>query len=130
MDLPDGLLTLLRQPSQCFLATSMADGSPHLTQTWVDTDGEHILINSALGFQKIKNLELDPRVAVNILDPDNPFRYYAIRGRVLDITTEGAAEHMDKVALRYTGAPYSWYPGQTQTRVVLTIEAERISYTG
>ena len=63
MDLPGGLLALLHQPSPCFLATLMPDGSPQLTQTWVDTDGEHILINSVAGHQKILNIDRDPRIA-------------------------------------------------------------------
>ncbi len=64
--LPDALLALLRQPSPCFIATTMADGSPHLTETWVDTDGEHILINSVQGYLKVRNIARDPRVAVAI----------------------------------------------------------------
>lgn len=130
MDLPEDLQALLRQPSFCFLATSMADGSPHLTQTWVDTDGKHILVNSVQGFQKIKNVERDPRVALNVADAHNPFRYYAIRGRVLDITTEGAAEHIDMLAVRYTGEHYRWYGGRDQTRLVITIRADKISSSG
>jgi PPOX class probable F420-dependent enzyme len=126
MDLPEDLLDLLRRPSFCFVATSMADGSPQLTQTWVDTDGTHILINSVQGFQKIRNLERDPRVALNVTDPQDPFRYYAIRGRVLDITTEGAAQHIEDLAKRYTGEPYRWYGGRDQVRLLVTIEAERI----
>jgi PPOX class probable F420-dependent enzyme len=71
--LPDALLELLRRPSTCYVATTMADGSPQLTQTWVDTDGERILINSVQGFLKVKNVERDPRVAVAVSDPDNPY---------------------------------------------------------
>lgn len=130
MDLPEDLLTMLQQPSPCFLATVMADGSPHLTQTWVDTDGKHILVNSVQGFQKIKNIERDPRVAINVIDPHNPFRYYAIRGRVLDITTDGAEEHIERLAQRYIGGPYPWYGGRDQTRLLITIQAEWISSTG
>ena len=66
MNLPEGLIALLRQPSPCFLATLMPDGSPQLTQTWVDTDGEHVVINTVQGHQKVKNIERDPRVAVNV----------------------------------------------------------------
>lgn len=90
---PDGLIALLRQPSLCFLATVMPDGSPQVTQTWVDTDGEHVVINSVRGHQKVKNIERDPRVAVNVCDVSSPSRYYAIRGRVIGITAEGGAEH-------------------------------------
>src|SRR6185312_11740387 len=87
--LPDDLLDLLRKRSPCFVATLMPDGSPQLTQTWVTTDGEHIVINIVDGHQKAKNLARDGRVAVNVADPDNVFRYYAVRGRVIATTTEG-----------------------------------------
>jgi PPOX class probable F420-dependent enzyme len=127
MNLPDGLLSLLGQPSPCFLATSMPDGSPQLTQTWVDTDGEHILINSVAGFQKIRNIERDPRVAVTVSDPQNPRRYFAIRGRVLNVTADGAADHIEKLAQRYLGGPYPWYGGRDQIRLLITIEAHKIS---
>lgn len=130
MDIPEGLLELLRRPSPCYLATTMSDGSPHLTQTWVDTDGTHILVNSVRGFQKIKNIERDPRVALNVSDPDLPARYYAIRGRVVDITTDGAADHIEMLAQRYLGGPYPWYGGRDQVRLLLTIEVLRISSTG
>lgn len=130
MELPEGLLALLRQPSPCYLATSMADGSPHLTQTWVDTDGEHILINSVEGFQKIRNIERDPRVAVTVSDRAAPARYYAVRGAVLKVTTEGGADHIEQLALRYLGTPYPWYGGRDQTRVILTIMAHKISSVG
>ncbi|NJC72199.1 PPOX class F420-dependent oxidoreductase [Planosporangium thailandense] len=130
MDLPDDLLALLHQPSTCFLATVMADGSPHLTQTWADTDGRHILINSVQGFQKIKNIERDPRVALTISDPRSPARYYAIRGWVVNVTTDGARDHIEQLSQRYLGAPYPWFGGRDQTRLLLTIEAQKITFTG
>ncbi|MGB7795297.1 MAG: PPOX class F420-dependent oxidoreductase [Pseudonocardiaceae bacterium] len=130
MDLPHGLLELLRQPSPCYLATSMPDGSPHLTQTWVDTDGEHILINSVHGFQKVRNIERDPRVALAVSDPADPAHYFAVRGHVLDVTTDGAVEHIEKLAQRYLGGPYPWYGGRDQTRLLITIEADKINNMG
>ena len=114
MNLPDGLIGVLRQPSPCFLATLMPDGSPQMTRTWVDTDGEHVVINTVQGHQKVKNVERDPRVAVNVCDVSSPSRYYAIRGRVVHITTEGGAEHIDALAQRYLGTPYPWYGGRDQ----------------
>ena len=130
MNLPEGLIALLRQPSLCFLATVMPDGSPQVTQTWVDTDGEHVVINSVQGHQKVKNVERDPRVAVNVCDVSSPSRYYAIRGQVIGITAEGGAEHIEAVARRYLGTPYPWYGGRDQVRVILTIKAARISESG
>ena len=114
MKLPQSLLTLLAQPSTCYVATTMPDGSPQLTQTWVDTDGEHILVNTVQGYQKIRNMERDPRVAVTVSDPANPSRYFAVRGRVLEVTPEGAADHIEKLAPRYLGGPYPWFGGRTR----------------
>ena len=130
MNLPAGLIALLRQPSLCFLATVMPDGSPQVTQTWVDTDGEHVVINSVRGHQKVKNAERDPRVAVNVCDASSPSRYYAIRGQVIAITAEGGAEHIEALAHRYLGTPYPWYGGRDQVRVILTIKAASIRESG
>jgi PPOX class probable F420-dependent enzyme len=128
--LPEDLLALMKEPSTCYLATSMADGSPQLTQTWVDTDGEHVLINTVRGHLKVRNIERDPRVAVAISDPDKPSRYFQVRGRVLDMTTDGAVEHIEKLAQRYLGGPYPWYGGRDQTRLLIIIEAAKISSMG
>ena len=130
MTLPPELLSLLRSPSPCYVATTMPDGSPQLTQTWVDTDGEHILVNTVQGFQKARNVERDPRVAVSVSDPAHPSRYYAVRGRVVSATTEGAAEHIETLAQRYLGAPYPWFGGRDQVRLLLTIEPDRIHAVG
>jgi PPOX class probable F420-dependent enzyme len=127
MDLPDGLLDLLRRPSPCFVATLMPDGAPQMTQTWVDTDGTNILINTVAGFQKVRNMERDARVALNVADPGNVSRYYAVRGRVLSITPDGAADSIERLAQKYLGGPYPWFGGRDQVRLLVTIEADRIS---
>jgi len=126
VNLPDGLVDLLRKPSLCFVTTLMPDGSPQITQTWVDTDGEHVIINSVQTHQKVKNVERDPRVAVAVCDASDPSRYYGVRGRVVSATTEGGAEHIEALAQRYTGGPYAWYGGRDQVRVILTISADKI----
>jgi PPOX class probable F420-dependent enzyme len=125
--LPDDLLDLLRKPSPCFVATVMPDGSPQLTQTWVTTDGEHVVINIVEGHQKARNLARDSRVAVNIVDPDNVFRYYAVRGRVVDMTTEGGSESIDEISQKYLGIPYPNFTGQPETRLVITIAADSVT---
>ena len=130
MQLTDDLLALLRQPSTCYIATSMADGSPQITQTWVDTDGEHVLINSVEGFQKVKNIRRDPRVALSVSDARTPSRYYAIRGRVLDITADGATDHIEKLARRYLGTAYPWYGGRDQVRLILTVSVDKFLSMG
>ena len=126
MKLPDRFLDLLRKPNPCFLTTLMPDGSPQTTETWVDTDGEHVIINTVQTHLKMRNIERDPRVAVAVCDASNPSSYYAIRGRVVKVTTEGGAEHIDVLSHRYTGQPYAWYGGRNQVRVILTILADKI----
>jgi PPOX class probable F420-dependent enzyme len=128
--LSEELLALLRAPSVCYIATTMADGSPQMTQTWVDTDGERILINSVQGYVKLRNVERDPRVAVAVFAPGNPSRYFQVRGRVVDVTTEGAAEHIEKLSQKYLGRPYPWFGGRNQVRVIMTIEPEKITSMG
>lgn len=130
MELSEDLFLLLKQPSLCYLATSMEDGSPQLTQTWVDTDGTNVLINSVQSHVKVRNIARDPRVAVAVSDPANPSRYVQIRGRVREVTTEGAVDHIEQLAQRYLGGPYPWYGGRDQVRVLLVVEPERITGTG
>lgn len=128
--LPTELLDLLRRPSPCFVATLMPDGSPQLTQTWVTTDGEHVVINVVEGLQKARNIARDPRVAVNVVDPDTIGRFYAIRGRVIATTTEGGAESIDEISHKYLGRSYPNFRGVPETRVIVTIEADSIAETG
>ena len=128
--LSDELLALLRQPSTCYIATLMADGSPQVTQTWVDTDGEHVIINTVQGYVKLKNIARDPRVAVVISDPHNPTRYFQVRGQVVNVTTEGATDHIEKLAQKYTGGPYRWFGGREQVRVMIVIAPEKVSSMG
>lgn len=130
MNLPDDVLTLLRQPSTCYVATINPDGSPQLTQTWVDTDGELVVVNTVEGFVKLRNMQRDPRVAVAVDDPANRTRYRQIQGRVVEATTEGGAEHIEALSQKYTGRPYAWYGGRDQVRVTVKIEADKISGVG
>lgn len=128
--LPADLLDLLRRPSMCFVATIMPDGSPQLTQTWVSTDGEHILVNTPDHSQKARNVARDPHVAINVVDPDNSRRYFAVRGRVIATTTEGGAENIDEISAKYLGLPYPNFSGRPETRMIMTIEADSVSGMG
>jgi PPOX class probable F420-dependent enzyme len=125
--LPEGLLELLRKPSPCFVATLMPNGSPQLTQTWVSTDGENVVINIVEGHQKARNFVRDPRVAINVVDPDNVFRFYAIRGRVVSMTTDGGLDSINEISQKYLGIPYPNFTGQPETRVIVTIEADAVT---
>ncbi len=127
MDLPDTVVAMLRTAALCYVATVMPDGSPQLTQTWVDTDGKHVVINIVDGMQKARNFERDPRVAVAVSDPANPTVFTQVRGRVVGMTADGGEDSIDALAHKYTGKPYAWYGGRKQTRLVVTIEADRVT---
>lgn len=106
----------------------MPDGSPQLTETWVHTDGEHVVINIVDGSQKARNVARDPRVAVNIADPEDVRRFYAVRGRVIAATTEGGREQIDEISHKYLGIPYPNFSGNPdETRLILTIEADKVT---
>ena len=101
--IPEAFLDLFEKPILAHLATLMPDGSPQVTPVWIDYDGEHILVNTWPDRAKGRNMLARPLVALDIVDPDDPFRYLAVRGRVVDATEEGAAEHIDTLARRYMG---------------------------
>ena len=125
-----GLGKLLREPAYCQLATLMAEGSPQITQVWVDTDGEHILVNTAQGRQKVINIRRDPRVAVNAVDPDNAWRLAMVCGRVVEVTTEGADWLIDELAKKYLDADSYPFRDPAEVRVTLKILPERINEVG
>jgi PPOX class probable F420-dependent enzyme len=106
----------------------MPDGSPQLTQTWVTTDGEHVVINIVEGMQKARNIARDGRVAVNIVDPDDVRRFYAVRGRVISTTTEGGRESIDEISQKYLGIPYPNFSGNPdEIRVIVNIAADKVT---
>lgn len=129
-ELSAGFQKLLREPAFCQIATIMPDGSPQITQTWVDTDGEHILINTSDTRQKTRNVRRDPRVAVNIVDPANQYRIASVRGKVVAVTTEGADEQIDKLAFKYLGAEKYPMRRPDEVRVILKIAPEKINAIG
>ncbi len=124
--LPDELVTFLKNANPCFLATIEPDGAPQLTQTWVDTDGEHVVINTVDGHRKLANIARDPRVMVNVCDSDDLRRYWALRGHVVETTTDGAREHIEELSQRYTGAPYQDYGRRSGSRVIVRIAVDKV----
>ena len=128
--IPEKYLDLFEKKAFANLATVMPDGSPQVTPVWVDYDGTHVLVNSARGRQKDKNMERNSSVALSIMDPDNPYRYLEVRGRVADITEEGADEHIDKMAKKYMGKDKYPWRGPGEVRVLYKIEPQRTSHMG
>ena len=125
-----GFHKLLQEPAFCQLATVMPDGSPQVTQVWVDTDGEHILINTAQGRQKERNVRRDPRVAVNVVDPENAWRIAMVRGQVVDVTTAGADQLIDELAKKYLNEDTYPFRRPEEVRIILKILPEKINEIG
>ena len=122
--IPENYLDLTKKKAFAQLATLMPDGSPHVAPVWFEYDGEYILINSARGRGKDRNIRRDPRVGIDVIDPDNPYRHLSIRGRVVNITEEGADAQIDKLTKKYMGQDKYPYRGPGEVRVLYRIEPE------
>ena len=106
-----------------YLATTMADGSPHISPVWIDRDGATLLINTVPGRIKQKNVSRDPRVAISMIREESPYRHLFIRGRVIEQTKEGALDHINRLARKYLGKDYPW---DDTNRIILRIKPENV----
>ncbi len=124
--LSEGVKKLFQEPNYGHMATLMPDGSPQVSPVWVDIDGDRILVNTAEGRVKPRNVRRDARVAISIHNQENPYSSAFIRGRVVEITHEGADEHIDKLAKKYMGQDTYPYRQPSEQRVILVIEPEHV----
>ena len=130
-NIPQEFQDLVSDGTRAFLvlATIMDDGSPQATPVWFNTDGEYLLINSAKGRTKDRNMRARPSVAVAIIDPKDPYRYIQLRGKVVEITEEGARQHIDALAKKYLDKDE--YPGPPdETRVTYKIKIQKANTMG
>lgn len=123
--LPRSARAIVDAPNFAHLATLMPDGSPQVTPVWIDRQGEELLVNTAIGRVKHRNVLRDPRVALSVTVEEDPYERVVIRGRVTQVTTQGADEHIDRLSRKYTGRNFPRVPGQV--RVILRIEPEGVS---
>ncbi len=130
MSLPESHAAILDKQAFCHLCTLMPDGSPQASPVWVDRADGHVRINSAVGRRKDKNILADPRVALSVTDPDNPYRAMMLRGRVVERTFEGADEHIDALAKKYMGVDKYPFRGPGEQRVIYVIAIDRASAMG
>ena len=119
--IPEKYVDLMTTPAFAHLGTLMPDGSPQVTPVWFDYDGEFLLVNSAKGRVKDKNMRRDPRVTLEIQDPANPYRYLEVRGLVEDITEEGADAMIDKLAMKYLGKEKYPFASPEEVRVIYKV---------
>ncbi len=126
-NITDKVKQLLESPNFVHLATLMPDGSPQVTPVWVDYDGTHIVVNTAEGRQKPRNIRRDPRVALSVVDQGNPYTAATIRGKVVDISTEGADEGIDRLAKKYLGQDKYPFRQPGEKRLIMKIEPLHVS---
>lgn len=126
--LSEKAMRLLTGKNFAFVATLNADGSAQLTPTWVDTDGQNVLVNTALGRRKVINVTRDTRVTVGVFNQANPYEYVSIRGKVAErIQGKEAEDHIDKLAHKYTGVTTYRRSSPGEKRVILVIRPSRVS---
>ncbi len=125
--LPDSVKKLIEAKTYANVATLMPDGSPQVTQTWVDHDGDIVLINTNEGSQKHRNVVRNPKIALDICDPANPYNMAVIRGRVSEVTFDGAEEHIDRMAKKYLGQDKYQMRQPGIRRVLIKIEPTHVT---
>ena len=125
--IPDSHVDLFKKKAFAHIATLMPSGEPQVTPVWVDYDGRNVVFNTAEGRQKDKNLQRDGRVALSIIDPDNPYRYLEVRGRVVERTHEGADQHIDAMAKKYLGQDKYPFRQPGEVRVIFRIAPDHVT---
>ncbi|HEX9822080.1 MAG TPA: PPOX class F420-dependent oxidoreductase [Methylomirabilota bacterium] len=128
--IPQSYRDLFDKKAFAHLATVGADGAPQVTPVWIDYDGSHIRFNTARGRVKTRNLERNPRVALSIQDPENPYRYVQVRGRVAEMTEKDADAHIDALAKKYLGQDRYPYRQPGEVRVMVKVAPEKIQSMG
>lgn len=119
---------LFKEKNFASFATVMKDGSPQVTPVWVDYNAENIVINTAEGRVKQRNVTRNPKVAVSVTDSANPYTMVTVRGTIIEQTNRGADEHIDKMAKKYLGVDKYPFRAQGEKRILLRIRPERVFY--
>jgi PPOX class probable F420-dependent enzyme len=128
--IPESFMDLFQKKAFGSLSTLMPDGSPQTNPVWVDYNNGEVWVNSALGRQKDKNIKRDPRVSVAVIDPENPYRFVEIRGKVREVTHDGAAQHIDKMAKKYLDKDKYPFAQPGEQRVLYKITPEHVHTMG
>jgi PPOX class probable F420-dependent enzyme len=122
--IPESHRDIFSKRSFAHVATVSEQGVPQVTPVWVEYDGDHVLINSAKGRKKDRNLRAQPVIALSIQDPDNPYRYVGLQGKIIEITEAGGYDHINKLSHKYGDQDYPKNPGEV--RVIYKIEPTRV----
>ncbi|HEY6204038.1 MAG TPA: PPOX class F420-dependent oxidoreductase [Candidatus Limnocylindria bacterium] len=131
--IPGSHRDLVECPRVAALTTVMADGYPQTSVVWCDFDGTYVRVNTMRGFAKERNMRRDPRIALLCYDPREPLRFLEIRGTVIEMTQEGAIEHLDALASKYAGRPVQYFGGaiparfaETETPILCRVRPDQV----
>jgi PPOX class probable F420-dependent enzyme len=128
--LPEGARAVLDGVNFATVATLEPDGSPQLSVVWVSREDDTVVFSTVRGRRKTRNMERDPRVAVLVLDHENPYSYLEVRGTVT-MSEQGGRELIDALAGKYRGLDrYPWDDGTDNVRVVCRVAADRVVFHG
>lgn len=125
-ELNDRQKELLRGKNFAHIATIDETGAPQVTPVWIDYDGTHVIFNTEKARAKAKHLQRDPRVSLSLANAENPYNYLEVRGRVVEITEEGAADHIDKMAMKYMGREKYPFNKPGDVRLIVKILPEKV----
>ncbi len=129
VQIPESHRDIFDKRSFAHVATVNSDGKPQVSPVWIEYDGTHILVNTARGRKKDRNMSDNPQIAISVQDPDNPYRYVGVQGHIEEVTETGAGEHINKLSRKYKGVDYPpLKPGET--RVIYKIVPDRVSVMG
>jgi PPOX class probable F420-dependent enzyme len=128
--IPENVRDIFAKKAFAHVATVGRDGTPQVTPVWVDYDGTHVRFNTARGRVKDKNLQRSPMIALSVQDPDNPYRYVQVRGRVVEMTEKDADAHIDALSKKYTGRDKYANRRPGEVRVIVKILPEKVQSMG
>jgi PPOX class probable F420-dependent enzyme len=121
---------LLEAPNVVSVATLDKNGAPDVKVVWADLDNGHVVLNSAEGRQWPENVRRDPRITITVINPENPYEYGQIRGRVVEDTHEGADDNIDALAKKYLDKDEYPFRQEGEQRVMFRVEPERVKLHG
>jgi PPOX class probable F420-dependent enzyme len=130
MSIPESYHDLFERRTFAHFSTVMPDGTPQVTPVWVDHDADRdrLLVNTARGRQKERNVAANPKVGASMLDPEDPYRWLSVRGEVTAVTEEGAVEHIDELARRYMDVEeYPNHDTEDAPRVIVEVRPDRVA---
>jgi PPOX class probable F420-dependent enzyme len=123
---PEQTKRFIESVSFAHIATTNKDGSPQVSPVWIEHDGAHIVVNSEQSRLKVRNVKRDPRVAISIQDPENPYAYIQIKGKVVEITPKGGADGIDRLAKKYMGQDTYPFNQPGDVRVQIKVAPEKV----